>query len=215
METISSGFKSFLTEMEASSSLSTDEIATQYKNKILQKISSKILKFHKAGLPPSFTKEELAVLKKNSAENEPNEEVAVITPSPTITLKKGNTEINIKNAAALVQKMEEMYPTPNKPIGDNGVEEIDTKWKKATIYNNKGELEGVVENPNYIPPVQSEIKTVNKNAYEIRESILGQAIDVVKYSMAEKCDTNTMTDKILDVALKFYEFVENKKNKKY
>jgi hypothetical protein len=48
-------------------------------------------------------------------------------------------------------------------------------------------------------------RSVNKNAYEIRESILGYAIDVAKLN-------NLLdVDQILNIANKFYKFVENKK----
>jgi hypothetical protein len=53
--------------------------------------------------------------------------------------------------------------------------------------------------------------TVNKNAYEIRESILEKSIDVVKSSNGIILgDVELTTNKILGVASKFYEFVENK-----
>lgn len=171
----------------------TDDIASRYKKRIMQGISAKILKFNKTLIPPTFTQEEMAYIKKDAEDNDPTSEVKVITPDPTITLKKGNTEINIKNAAALVRKMEEIYPNPNK-----------------SIMFNSDSSEFSVPSP-AIPP-QPDIKTVNKNAYEIRESIIEKSIDIVKYSLAgNSCDIDTMVNRVLDVASKLYRFVENRR----
>ena len=60
---------------------------------------------------------------------------------------------------------------------------------------------------------QQEIKSVNKNAYEIRSDILGQALAWVQYKKERANSTNyTCTDEeVLETASKFYKFVENKR----
>ena len=56
------------------------------------------------------------------------------------------------------------------------------------------------------------IKTVNKNAYEIREAILSHALSWIQYTHSLKCHTPVPTeDDVLNVAQKFYKFVENKR----
>jgi hypothetical protein len=65
--------------------------------------------------------------------------------------------------------------------------------------------------PKSTPLPITEVKSVNKNAYEIRESILAQSIHVVNSdSVMETKNSDLIVDKILNVASKFYEFVENK-----
>lgn len=49
-----------------------------------------------------------------------------------------------------------------------------------------------------------------KNAYEIRESILEKAINIIKVSGFTD-NTDRTVDKVLQVASKLYEFVENKR----
>jgi len=67
------------------------------------------------------------------------------------------------------------------------------------------------DRPTPISEESKPIQTVNKNAYEIRESILEKSIDVVKLSNGIVLgDIKLTTEKILEVASKFYEFVENK-----
>ena len=151
-------------------------------------------------------------------EESPFSEVKVITPDPTITLKKGNTEINIKNAATLVKKMEEIYPSPNKTIVDSEVDDPAQKlWRRAIITNDKDDHVEIIENPNFVPAgisiVQPETKTVNKNAYEIRADILSQALAWVQYK-GERSNTSSFSpsdEEVLTTAQKFYKFVENKR----
>ena len=58
-------------------------------------------------------------------------------------------------------------------------------------------------------------KSINKNAYEIRESIIQKSIDIINSSTdISKVDVNVTVDNILRVAEKLYEFVENKKRNK-
>lgn len=166
------------------------------------------------------------------------EEVKVIPPTTTITLKKDNTEIHIQDPAVLVKKMEERYPTQEI---QSETKNLRDKLKKAVSFDVRnvsqevkkcvGILPGTIteyprdylkeppehqyESPNIFPVTPPCEKPISKNAYEIRESIIEKSIDIVKYStMGSKCDTDTMVNKILDVASKLYEFVENKKGRR-
>lgn len=176
----------------------TDDIASGYRKRIMQSISSKLFKFNNTLVPPVFTQEELAFIKKDAEENDPASEVKVITPDPTITLKKGNTEINIRNAATLVKKMEQIYPNPNKS-SQFGVEsdEDESFVAPAPIIPTK-------------PEIKSDIKTVNKNAYEIRTDILAMALDWVKFKTTDNRSIPSDED-VLTTAQKFYRFVENRR----
>ena len=160
----------------------------------MQGISAKLLKFNKTLIPPVFTQEEMAYIKKDAEENDPTAEVKVITPDPTITLKKGNTEINIKNAATLVRKMAEIYPNPNKPVA-------------FTVDSDVSEFSA----PMPIIPPQPDIKTVNKNAYEIRTDILGMALEWNKFKREILQTGCTSDEDVLNTAQKFYRFVENRR----
>jgi hypothetical protein len=175
----------------------TDDIASRYKKRITQGISSKLLKFNKTLIPPSFTQEEMAYIKKDAEDNDPAAEVKVITPDPTITLKKGNTEINIKNAATLVRKMAEIYPNPNK----SATFAVDSDASDAIEFSA----------PLPIIPPQPDIKTVNKNAYEIRTEVLCMALEWVKYKSVGVSISNITDDDVLNTAQKFYRFVENRR----
>ena len=53
-----------------------------------------------------------------------------------------------------------------------------------------------------------EIKTINKNAYEIRTEVLFMALDFIKWQ--NKIE-NITPKSVLEVAEQFYSFVENKK----
>ena len=212
---------------------STDEIVSKYENKINASIAARVLRATKDGIPPVFTKEELAYLSKKASEDGPFAEVTVITPDPTITLKNGNTEINIKRAATLVKKMEEMYPTSvtnqtesiiinKEPIEKNNSQSDEFKHRvNFPTKNISSEVAKCVApdietfQSTFVAPVAPPVeKTINKNAYEIRESILEKSIDVIKFSKIDG-DLEFIVDKILKVASKFYEFVENKNRNKY
>ena len=55
-----------------------------------------------------------------------------------------------------------------------------------------------------------------KNAYEIRDSILDKAVEIVKLSTDVKDSNSTiLAGHVLVIADKFYEFVENKRGKKF
>jgi len=186
------------------SSIPTDVIISGYENKISQNIAAKTLAAAKRGEPADFTKEELLYLNKKSGENE-DVELKVITPTPAITLKKGKTELNIGHAAILVQKMEEKYPTgPNKRATDE-------VWQG---YKNEPVVEQII--PSVEEPLKVEqqpIKTVNKNAYEIREAVLSHALSWVQYTreLGKPNDPIPTEDDVLNVAQKFYKFVENRR----
>ena len=84
-------------------------------------------------------------------------------------------------------------------------------WKQAKVYNEKNELTEIIENPDYIAR-QLPVKTVNTNAYEIRNDILGKALSWVQYK--KEFDTLKILpteDEVLEVTQKFYKFVENRK----
>jgi hypothetical protein len=52
-----------------------------------------------------------------------------------------------------------------------------------------------------------------RNAYELREDIIGKAMDVIGWSNMVKNDPDYVSDKILKVAEKLYQFVENKSHR--
>ena len=172
---------------------STDDIAFRYENRLNKSIIRKILSYQN-GIEVTFSPEEIAYLKKSEAAETAMSEIKVITPDPTITLKKGDTEINIKNAATLVRKMDEVYP-------------------KGTSNERSENVDFVPAGISIVSP--QETKSINKNAYEIRESIIQKSIDIINSSTdISKVDVNVTVDNILRVAEKLYEFVENKKRNK-
>ena len=189
---------------------STDDVASNYENKLSKSIANKILSASRTGITPTFTNEEMGYLAKKAEEESYLSEVKVITPDPVITLKKGSTEINIKNAATLVKKMEEIYPTPNK--SEEFVEVTNDHWVKKSTPKHV-----VDSDPDFTPAgisiVPSEAKSVNKNAYEIRADILSQALAWVQYK-GERSNTSSFSpsdEDVLTTAQKFYKFVENRR----
>ncbi len=210
----------------------TDIIISDYENKISQNIASKTLSASKHGKAPEFTKEELLYLNRKAGEDE-DTELKVITPAPLVTLKKGKTELNIGHAVKLVQKMEEKYPTG---VSNEQREEI---YRRPFV--NASIEHGIKENPvlaeeepiqvsttteQIIPAgfVHPPIKTVNKNAYEIRGDVLKMSLEFFKWQTEMKIqidgenglklDGNTLnptTDNVLEIAQKFYKFVENRR----
>ena len=187
----------------------TDIIISQYEHKLTVNITSKILESTKTGIPPLFTKEELSYMTKKAVDDSHQAEIKVITPAPTITLKKGNTEINIKNAAALVQKMQEMYPNG---MMENTATNINRQpFVNASIKHGIEQEETFVAPPPIIPS-QPESKTVNKNAYEIRTDVLSMALDWVKFKRESGSQQIIQSDDdVLSTAQKFYKFVENRR----
>jgi hypothetical protein len=188
----------------------TDAIISHYESKINRSIATKILKSSTTNETPVFTKEELDYLSKKAIDESPLTEVKVITTTPLITLKKGNTEIKVKNAAALVQKMEEKYPTPSSIKYTDAERKIDNHTLEddelaQRIYPERDKVE--------------KVHTVNKNAYEIRTDILAMAIDWLQYQtdMAVRERGNEThiplsapsNDEVLATAKQFYSFVEN------
>ena len=131
---------------------------------------------------------------RKSTSEDSSSEIKVITPAPDIILKKGNTELKIKKAASFVQKSADRHS-------------IET---------------------NNIPPVIQEssiVQSVNKNAYEIRSDVLQKALDWIKWhtdtsiSIADRNGSDKKlhstqlpdSDQVLDIAKKFYTFVENRR----
>jgi hypothetical protein len=171
-------------------------------------IAAKSLKSATTGEPPTFTKEEMAYLTKKALDESSFSEVKVITPDPTITLKKGNTEISVKNAAAVVRKMEEKYP--NGMTKDSKEDILRQPFIKASLEHGIKEMENTFVAPVSIVPQHTETKSVNKNAYELRHLILENSIGVVnKYGTSKLLDD--AVDDVIKVCKKFYSFVENKK----
>lgn len=218
-------------------SASTDKIISDYEYKIIQNIATKTMSASKRKNSPDFTKEELLYLNKKFCENE-DDELKVITPTPAITLKKGKTELNIGHAVKLVQKMEEKYPI-QKPelriettshlkdssmteekykhfIGEREVPVKEYYKELANRSSNDNQPTKLLNNmdpshPSYSPP--QSIETKNKNAYEIRSDILSQALSWVQYTQGFKPvpQAPPTEDDVLNVAQKFYKFVENRK----
>jgi len=188
----------------------TDVIISQYESIMGRNIAAKSLKSTNTGEPPTFTKEEMAYLTKKAVDESSFSEVKIITPTPSITLKKGNTEINVKNAAAVVQKMEELYP---KGMTESSKEDILKKpFVKSSLEHGIKEMENTFVAPAPIVPPQPESKTVNKNAYEIRSDVLGMALDWVKYNYIRTENSPCLNDNlVVETAQKFYKFVENRR----
>ena len=189
---------------------STDEVVSLYEKRINQSISSKILATQKDEKLPTFTAEETAYLQKKSGEADGLSEVEVITADPPITLKKGNKEINIKNAPSLVKRMEKVlapHPSPDVKgvIGDvvkHGQSGTNTFVDEAS----KRSAEDDYSAMNRKPTVSG------RNAYEIRADILECAASVVELAGKNPLrNTDDLSDEILRVASKFYDFVENKR----
>lgn len=211
----------------------TDSIISKYENKLSNSTAFKALQLAQGGKPTPFTDEELAYLSKK-VENDDSfiSEVRVITPEPTIVLKKGKTEINVKGAAAVVKKMEEKYPTgvskdtvdylirkpfveasieyglkkeeESKPMADRFSKLVNFDSRKVSSETKKAvapDLETFQKNKFEEPS-----RSVNKNAYEIRESILKMALE-----WATCNDKKLSPEEVIDVAKTFYSFVENKR----
>ena len=178
---------------------STEEIVSGYENKINHNISIKVLESSKSGKLPIFTNEEKAYLQKKSIDV--TQQIEVITADPPITLKKGNTEINIKNAASLVKRMDKVFSSPKSPI------------EKAVEIENLEELkdqtikELITNSPVGVEYQKNRHQGSGKNAYEIRSDILKMANDLISQNGTIKVSA----EEVLDVAKKFYSFVENRK----
>lgn len=237
------------------------KIISDFEEKLKQNIFTKTLLAARDGQPLKLTDGETAYLTKQAVAKSIFSQMEIQTSSPIITLKKGKTELNIKNAATIVQKMEEKYPTP-KPTPDaippfNKIAVLDVKEKLGGIMN---EVEEEIERSNesirettkpsgsnfqinhfkkcvnfpaskVSPEIASKvaldenhfnlIQTVNRNAYEIREEILAMALDFVKWQTdmdfmlkkesGEFSGTDIpKSDSVLEVAKRFYSFVERR-----
>jgi len=165
---------------------------------------------------------------------------------PTITLRKGKTELKIQNAAAVIQKINEMFPanrTSYETWKRNKKVDEQIKWQEAAKnwfkqeFDSFGDFEVFVGAPEekskeilptkehpfpatefadpcvYQPPVSlpvtppepQVVQSVNKNAYEIRLDVLKEAI---MWAGRSSLSTN---DDVLDLAKKFYAFVEDRR----
>jgi hypothetical protein len=174
---------------------------------------------------------------------------------PTITLRKGKTEIKVQNAASIIKKINEMYPNTdgswpvnwNKYKRDlNDAEKVEMRtwmasakeWFQKEMFGGVDDFEVVVtttEPPEESgvtigtskednefrsvpevkhtlpsePPLQPEptiVKSTNRNAYEIRTDVLNMALEWVRDKQS-----NATEDDVINVAQKFYRFVENKR----
>jgi hypothetical protein len=192
--------------------ITTDALAAKYELRLTQNIIRKTVAAGKEGVPPQFTEAERAYLNRKDEEEMESSEMKVITPDPTITLKKGDTEINIKNAATLVKKMEEIYPSPKHSSINDEIEVTEGKWVAR-----KGNVKECCNNEDVVPTVVTQ-KPFNKNAYEIRAEMLAQALSWVQYKRNLECEVYKdvtdfrvpTEDDVLSIAQKFYKFVENR-----
>jgi hypothetical protein len=275
-------------DVDESFGFPTEKIISSFERKIKQNIFTKTLLATQDGQPLKFTDEEMAYMTKQAVEESPLAEMKIEVPAPTITLKKGKTELNIKNAATLLQKIEQKYPSkqnslfpdphgfppkendwtnPYEPGGsisntdvvtaeeiDEIIDELDNKeieepgsstrvhisskpaeegsmvdkFKQRVNFPHKSISDEVanrvaseMELPNKQP--SEVVKTVNRNAYEIREGVLAMALDFVKWQTdtnmvlakesGMRLDMNSApkSDIILEVAKKFYTFVEDRR----
>jgi hypothetical protein len=265
----------------------TEAIISNFEQKVKISILTKTLAAAQDGKPPRFTDEEMAYLTKQAIQESPLAEMTVAVPCPSITLKKGKTELNIKNAAAILQKMEEKYPTlkpaplPQSPAGglfdleskenygagdesedltSNDLDEIINELESEiaqeehqekllkkhprspgtdgphNVVGTEEEIKTMQDqfkkrvnfpvskvSPEVVravapdadsfhpAPPQEIVKTVNRNAYEIRSDILKESIGVVLSKESTINDNLDLTvENILKVASKLYGFVEDK-----
>lgn len=175
---------------------STDDLIQSYENKLTQSIACKTLEASKKGTSPIFTKEETAYLNKKSQNVNAQEEISVITPAPIISLKKGKTEIQIKNATQILQKMDEKYPLGVSSDVNNSIPIVEKQLIMDAM-------------PEYKPA--ADVKSINKNAYEIRTDVLSMALDWVKYKEGVSNYPTSTDETVLATAQKFYRFVENRR----
>lgn len=216
-----------------------DEIVSHYERELSQSISTKIIAAQNGPLPV-FTKEETAYLNKKANEENQLSDIKVLPSDPTITLKNGNTEINIHNAAILVKKMEKISPSSNKvrelKLYDEKVDELIEKLEQESekpvhritprgettmreTFQQRVNMPTTSVSPDVarcVAPDEktfqerfSDIKTVNKNAYEIRTDVLAMALDWVKFKTTDI--TQLSDDEVLNTAQKFYKFVEDRR----
>lgn len=209
---------------------STDEIILSYENKLIQSIAFKTLNASKNKIPPILTEEETLYLNKQSEDISDNE-INVITPSPQFTLKKGKTEIKVKNIPKVLKKIDELYPSCDTNIsqkhldvakqnlvqfeegmkhcesGDSQIFKISNSSTIQTesLDNTKKVIEEAFNIPKPVP--------INKNAYEIRADVLSMALNWIKFKHDAYGYTqhNSTEDDVLSIALKFYKFVENRR----
>lgn len=184
---------------------STDEVVSSYEKKLNQSISAKILAATKDEKMPFFTLEETAYLKKR-AEDAISPEVEVITEDVPITLKKGNTAINIKNAASLVKRMEKVHapPVPDHSLFAREAEsQIQEQPAMESVFQEESHK---LTEKQYVPSVKP-----SRNAYEIRADILQMAINWSQTEDGRGNYSKPTDDQVIALAKKFYSFVENRR----
>jgi len=121
----------------------------------------------------------------------------------------------------VVRKMEEKYP---KGMTESSKEDILRQpFIKASLEHGIKEMENTFVAPIPIVPQHTETKSVNKNAYEIRSDVLKMATEFFKwqYEMKVQIDRSNQipidgkdsptSDKVLEMAQKFYKFVEQRR----
>lgn len=110
-----------------------------------------------------------------------NDKVDVNVSDSNLSINKNDTTLHIKNPNETLKKIQKKYSTNT--------------------------LRSIIDDNSSIKPP---IKMVNSNAYELREMILKNSIDVVlKYSKSDNLDN--IIDDIMKTSEKFYNFVENKR----
>lgn len=196
------------------------------------------------------------------------------TTAPTITLKKGNLQIQVKNAAAILKRVNELkpeIPSNTHVVGEKEKYQMlnwkaaATDWFKNEFFGGTNDFEVCIEegkpqeepkfdvntqrfsglnpsmtkhaieslckdNPKHCvneskdfdaedlvkalvedDKKEREVRTSNKNAYEIRSDVLDMALSWVKYKH-DRMDADQPDDEdVLQTAIKFYKFVENKR----
>lgn len=190
------------------------------------------------------------------------ERLVMSEKSPTIVIRKGTTELQIRNAAAIIKKIDELYPNNDfwKKYNDEVTAEQRNKhsrwvasakdWFKNEFFGGTEESFDVIvgeDKPMTDVPykgyedkpsvgnislmgseekrrfqdaitngVKQPTKTVNSNAYEIRLDILKEAIQFLSWKT--ECDKVNgqynhvpSSDEALELANKFYKFVENRR----
>jgi hypothetical protein len=178
----------------------TDSLISAYEQKIQKSITSKVLEASANNKAPQFSREEMAYL-NTKADKEESKELQIETPTKEFIIKKGNKVLNVNTE--LFNKMNAICP--EKGVLKSVVEEIPTS------------IPDVAERK-VIPqwdtsPIQTNVQTTNKNAYEIRSDILKMALEWIQFKFHNVEPKDQISDdKVVEIAKKFYFFVESRRS---
>ena len=202
--------------VEIPQNAATDDLVKSFADSLNKKLAEKLIKISNGDKDVELTEEERRFLKVQAGNPDNFSDEVEIETSKEFIIKKGKKALKVNTEVFDVSAAKNTEDILNKRMAEIA--------RSKSIEYGLSNME--TEEPKAIR--QEPIRTVNKNAYEIRNDILMLAFNFLKWqaeintidmTTGKKADPSYTTiprpDDVLEIARKFYAFVENNNRRMY